>query len=138
MGLVPNGRTFEVVSESHQFFLVIITRTVFITTNGWTKTYFLGSTRLAPNESTFKGLQNYLRFLYFYENLLAKLKVRLFFYLRGIFNFKSLSNKKSLQYCREICRTSQTHQGVFILHAKLTPAAFHLSVECSLQPRRAA
>ena len=34
MELVPNGRIFEAVSESYQIFLLIITRTVFITTYG--------------------------------------------------------------------------------------------------------
>ena len=31
MGLVPNDRTFEVVSESHRFFLPSIAESVFIT-----------------------------------------------------------------------------------------------------------
>ena len=32
MGLVPNDRSFKVVSESHQFFLLILTRSKVITT----------------------------------------------------------------------------------------------------------
>ena len=59
------------------------TGNIFTQTNAISKQKKNRNTRLAPNKSTFKGLQNYLRISYFYEDLLAKLtaklKVRLFF-----------------------------------------------------------
>ena len=59
---------------------------VFIKTNEIFKRKKESITRLAPNESTFKGLSNDLRFYLVSLKIIGKIshsKVRLFFYPRG-------------------------------------------------------